>query len=184
MILLFSDPNNPLPPPKIPGVQVSSKMTLFKCKRILDMLHTGSNKKSKGALHSESKRKSSNQNPLPTSLDDIPSSQYRPSGPSQKRSKKPQSQPSSRLKQLPLTTVSGNSGKAPAITTTTNRNDEIVANIHAPSTSRGTTGNEKQVFQVVYGRHKPYKKNKEWTYDGFVVITKDNITLHNCSGNK
>nr|XP_027197721.1 uncharacterized protein LOC113792051 [Dermatophagoides pteronyssinus] len=37
-------------------------------------------------------------------------------------------------------------------------------------------------FQVIYGRYKPYKKNKEWTYDGFLAIKPEGITLYKCSG--
>lgn len=41
---------------------------------------------------------------------------------------------------------------------------------------------DKCVFQVVYGKYKPYKKNKEWTFDGFVLIAPNEIQLFNCSG--
>ncbi|XP_046911123.2 uncharacterized protein LOC124492302 [Dermatophagoides farinae] len=37
-------------------------------------------------------------------------------------------------------------------------------------------------FQVIYGRYKPYKKNKEWTFDGFLTIESNGIKLYKCSG--
>lgn len=40
----------------------------------------------------------------------------------------------------------------------------------------------KRAFQVIYGKHKPYKKNKEWSFDGFVLIEKNFIMLYGCSG--
>lgn len=41
---------------------------------------------------------------------------------------------------------------------------------------------EKQAFQVIYGKYKPYKKNKEWSYDGFLIIKPQGILLYNISG--
>lgn len=43
---------------------------------------------------------------------------------------------------------------------------------------------QKRVFQCVYGKYKPYKKNKEWTFDGFMVVTDKTAELYGSSGRK
>ncbi|KPM05324.1 hypothetical protein QR98_0037850 [Sarcoptes scabiei] len=41
---------------------------------------------------------------------------------------------------------------------------------------------DKLVFQVIYGKYKPYKKNKEWNFDGFITLKCGQISLLDCSG--
>jgi len=50
--------------------------------------------------------------------------------------------------------------------------------------SKSYASNGKRAFQALYGKHKPYKKHKEWTYDGFILIADNSVTLFDASGKK
>ncbi|KAI2804596.1 DNA repair and recombination protein rad54b [Blomia tropicalis] len=58
--------------------------------------------------------------------------------------------------------------------------EETIIKTLVPSTKCST----RKVFQVVYGKYKPNKKNKNWTYDGFVNITSTHVTLFNEDGTR
>lgn len=40
----------------------------------------------------------------------------------------------------------------------------------------------KKVFQVIFGQYKPYRKKKEWSYDGFIMVKPEGTFLYNSSG--
>ena len=146
------------------GIKINSNISAKDCQRILDLMSSTKNEVRVNI--------NSNDAIMPKNLDDIPSSQYRLYCLSQqKKSNKKLSQVvSSRLRPLKFTTDSEHKHSS----------DKEFSSLN---TIRSHIEWEKRVFQVVYGRYKPYKKNKEWTYDGFIVIIKNGvIALHDCAG--
>lgn len=69
------------------------------------------------------------------------------------------------------TVASGNSCKSSLA------NNEV-----KPNKSHKLAPGEKRAYQVVYGRYKPYKKNKEWSFDGFLFLSNEYVKLYSTGG--
>jgi len=49
-------------------------------------------------------------------------------------------------------------------------NDSNSGNSYGKKSPNANINGSERVFQVVWGKHKPYKKHKEWNGDGFLAI--------------